>query len=83
MDIRQIAIKYQTLTVTNGEVCPAQLCLQFRVFLVSAQTGKHTQEQRTLQFWFTDTLSETEQPSIAQEFFRELVTPQEFPRGEL
>ncbi|KMQ92138.1 hypothetical protein RF55_7917 [Lasius niger] len=79
-DHKGIVINKQAAAVTNGEVCPAQLCLQFRVFLVSAQTGKHTQEQRTLQFWFTDTLSETEQPSIAQEFFRELVTPQEFPR---
>ncbi|XP_029166241.1 uncharacterized protein LOC114937063 isoform X4 [Nylanderia fulva] len=79
-DHKGIVINKQAAAVTNGEVCPAQLCLQFRVFLVSAQTGKHTQEQRTLQFWFTNTLSETEQPSIAQEFFRELVTPQEFPR---
>ncbi|CAL1675333.1 unnamed protein product [Lasius platythorax] len=79
-DHKGIVINKQAAAVTNGEVRPAQLCLQFRVFLVSAQTGKHTQEQRTLQFWFTDTLSETEQPSIAQEFFRELVTPQEFPR---
>ncbi|EZA46626.1 uncharacterized protein LOC105287270 isoform X4 [Ooceraea biroi] len=79
-DHKGIVINKQAAAVTNGEVCPAQLCLQFRVFLVSAQTGKHTQEQRTLQFWFTNTLSETEQPSVAQEFFRELVTPQEFPR---
>lgn len=79
-DHKGIVINKQAVAVTNGEVCPAQLCLQFRVFLVSAQTGKHTQEQRTLQFWFTDTLSEMEHPSIAQEFFRELVTPQEFPR---
>ncbi|XP_072755545.1 uncharacterized protein [Anoplolepis gracilipes] len=79
-DHKGIVINKQAVAVTNGEVSPAQLCLQFRVFLVSAQTGKHTQEQRTLQFWFIDTLSETEQPSVAQEFFRELVTPQEFPR---
>ncbi|XP_018398560.1 PREDICTED: uncharacterized protein LOC108776445 [Cyphomyrmex costatus] len=79
-DHKGIVINKQVVAVTNGEVHPAQLCLQFRVFLVSAQTGKHTQEQRTLQFWFVDTLVETEQPSVAQEFFRELVTPQEFPR---
>ncbi|XP_011631918.1 uncharacterized protein LOC105423726 isoform X2 [Pogonomyrmex barbatus] len=79
-DHKGIVINKQAATVINGEVCPAQLCLQFRVFLVSAQTGKHTQEQRTLQFWFVDTLAEAEQPSIAQEFFRELVAPQEFPR---
>ncbi|XP_071643870.1 uncharacterized protein [Temnothorax longispinosus] len=79
-DHKGIVINKQAVAVTNGEVHPAQLCLQFRVFLVSAQTGKHTQEQRTLQFWFVDTLAEVEQPSVAQEFFRELVTPQEFPR---
>lgn len=71
-----------SFTVTNGEIHPAHLCLQFRVFLVSGQTGKHTQESRTLQFWFIDTLLETEHPSVAQEFFRELVSPQEFPRGK-
>lgn len=66
----------------NGIGHPPHLCLQFRVFLVSAQTGKHTQESRTLQFWFVKTLPDEEQPHIAQEFFRELVSPQEFPRGK-
>ncbi|XP_076647532.1 uncharacterized protein LOC143356049 isoform X1 [Halictus rubicundus] len=75
-----IVINKQAVAVTNGEVHPAHLCLQFRVFLVSGQTGKHTQESRTLQFWFVDALSEAEHPSVAQEFFRELVSPQEFPR---
>ncbi|XP_014470566.1 PREDICTED: uncharacterized protein LOC106742280 isoform X4 [Dinoponera quadriceps] len=79
-DHKGIVINKQAVAATNGEIHPAQLCLQFRVFLVSGQTGKHTQEQRTLQFWFTEALPEAEQPSIAQEFFRELVTPQEFPR---
>lgn len=79
-DHKGIVINKQTMTVTNGIVHPAHLCLQFRVFLVSAQTGKHTQESRTLQFWFVDTLLEAEHPSVAQEFFRELVSPQEFPR---
>ncbi|XP_043786748.1 uncharacterized protein LOC122711774 isoform X2 [Apis laboriosa] len=79
-DHKGIVINKQAITVTNGEVHPAHLCLQFRVFLVSAQSGKHTQESRTLQFWFIDTLSEIEHPSVAQEFFRELVSPKEFPR---
>ncbi|XP_012347914.1 uncharacterized protein LOC100867628 isoform X3 [Apis florea] len=79
-DHKGIVINKQAITVTNGEVHPAHLCLQFRVFLVSAQSGKHTQESRTLQFWFVDTLSEIEHPSVAQEFFRELVSPKEFPR---
>ncbi|XP_026281835.1 uncharacterized protein LOC113208839 isoform X2 [Frankliniella occidentalis] len=59
---------------------PAQLSLEFRVFLVSAQTGKHTQESRHLQFWFISSLPDWQQPHIAQEFFKELVSPQEFPR---
>nr|CAD7412437.1 unnamed protein product [Timema poppensis] len=64
----------------NGDNSPAQLSLEFRVFLVSGQTGKHTQESRTLQFWFITNLSESDQASVAQEFFKELVSPQEFPR---
>ncbi|KAL2734011.1 uncharacterized protein V1478_003709 [Vespula squamosa] len=79
-DHKGIVINKQAINVTNGEVSPPHLCLQFRVFLVSTQTGKHTQESRTLEFWFCDTCSETEQPTVAQEFFRELVAPQEFPR---
>ena len=80
--IKENNVNNETFVVTNGEIHPAHLCLQFRVFLVSAQSGKHTQESRTLQFWFIDTLSEAEHPSVAQEFFRELVSPQEFPRGK-
>nr|CAD7399534.1 unnamed protein product [Timema cristinae] len=64
----------------DGDNSPAQLSLEFRVFLVSGQTGKHTQESRTLQFWFITNLSESDQASVAQEFFKELVSPQEFPR---
>ncbi|XP_045472327.1 uncharacterized protein LOC123678797 isoform X3 [Harmonia axyridis] len=70
----------------NGTIEPAHLSLEFRVFLVSAQTGKHTQESRTLRFWFraapdtTDHPSEDKQASVAQEFFKELVSPKDFPR---
>lgn len=71
--------------IANGDASSdrlAQLSLEFRVFLVSAQTGKHTQESRTLRFWFTEGLNDkgAEQAHVAQEFFRELVSPQEFPR---
>lgn len=45
---------------------------------MSAQTGKHTQESRVLRFWFRE--QEGEQAAIAQDFFKELVSPQEFPR---
>lgn len=73
----------------NGDVTvPAQLSLMFKVFLVNAQTKKHTQEARTLRFWFAqpkdcqDNLCEENHAAVAQDFFRELVTPKEFPRGE-
>lgn len=77
----------------NGESQPASLVLEFRVFLVSAQTGKHTQESRTLRFWFREIAIQNghsnhhhnhsngdEHAAVAQDFFRELVSPQEFPR---
>lgn len=61
---------------------PAQLSLEFRVFLVSANTGQHSQESRTLRFWFRSWLLHSEdQAHVAQEFFKELVQPKEFPRG--
>ena len=78
-----IFICFMFFPATNGVEKPAQLSLQFRVFLVSAQSGTHTKEQRTLNFWFGDSLSAETRPTVAQEFFRELVSPQEFPRGKL
>ena len=60
---------------------PSQLSLEFKVYLVNAQTGTHTQESRTLRFWFRPVLkTDSEQAALAQEFFRELVDRQEFPR---
>lgn len=58
-----------------------QLTLEFRVFLVSS-TGQHSQESRTLRFWFRTWIkNEEKQAHVAQDFFRELVSPKEFPRG--
>ncbi|CAL4068913.1 unnamed protein product [Meganyctiphanes norvegica] len=59
---------------------PAQLALEFKVFLVNAQTQKHTQESRQLRFWFRNTIPEKDQAKTAQEFFKELVAPLDFPR---
>ncbi|RZF48910.1 hypothetical protein LSTR_LSTR003290 [Laodelphax striatellus] len=59
---------------------PAELSLEFRVFLVNAQNGKHIQESRTLLFWFSNSLPSFQHASVAQDFFKELVSPQEFPR---
>ena len=52
------------------------------MFLVSGTTGKHTQEVRHLRFWFKPSLTEREQAKTAQDFFKELVAPLDFPRGE-
>ncbi|KAK9871148.1 hypothetical protein WA026_011430 [Henosepilachna vigintioctopunctata] len=74
------------IVIENGTSEPPHLSLEFRVFLVSSQTGKHTQESRTLRFWFrpasdsTDHPSEDGQATVAQDFFKELVSPKEFPR---
>lgn len=66
----------------SAKVAP-HLSLEFRVFLVSAKTDQHTQESRTIRFWFRDWLHDGElKAQIAQDFFRELVSPKEFPRGK-
>lgn len=71
------------MLLENGDVeSPAHVSLEFRVFLVNAQTGKHTQEARTLRFWFKPSLVESERATVAAEFFRELVSRQDFPRGK-
>lgn len=65
----------------SAKVSP-HLTLEFRVFLVSAKTEQHTQESRTIRFWFREWLKDGElKAQIAQDFFRELVSPKEFPRG--
>ncbi|KAJ8667280.1 hypothetical protein QAD02_008942 [Eretmocerus hayati] len=79
-DHKGIVINKQMTNAANGVEKPPHLFLQFKVFLVSMQSGKHTQEQRMLNFWFADTLQVEARPTVAQEFFKELVSPQEFPR---
>ncbi|XP_065566676.1 uncharacterized protein LOC136031218 isoform X4 [Artemia franciscana] len=59
---------------------PPKLTLEFRVFLVSSATNEHSQESRTLWFWFKDGLFHTEEACSAQEFFKDLVSPVDFPR---
>lgn len=60
-----------------------QLSLEFRVFLISSNTGRHSQEARTLRFWFRPSISNQEKKAhVAQDFFRELVSPKKFPRGK-
>ncbi|XP_049869909.1 uncharacterized protein LOC126369505 isoform X2 [Pectinophora gossypiella] len=64
----------------NGVSEPCQAQLEFRVYLVSAATGSHTREARALRFWFKPQLPPNERTHEAQGFFRELVSPQDFPK---
>lgn len=76
-----IIINKDTVKGQKSQMEPAQLSLEFRVFLVSANSGKHSQESRTLRFWFRDWLrNEENQAHVAQDFFKELVSPRDFPR---
>ena len=59
---------------------PAGLSLEFCVFLVNGTTGMHTKESRQLRFWFKESVLESDHPKLAQEFFKTLVAPYEFPR---
>lgn len=80
-DHKGIIINKELVKEQKSLKTPPQLSLEFRVFLVSAITGQHSQESRTLRYWFRDWLKDGEQQAhVAQEFFRELVNPQEFPR---
>ncbi|XP_058811150.1 uncharacterized protein LOC131676014 isoform X3 [Topomyia yanbarensis] len=80
-DHRGIIINKDATVDQKLERSPPQLSLEFRVFLVSANTGEHSQESRKIRFWFRDWLQDGEiQAHVAQDFFRELVSPKEFPR---
>uniref|UniRef100_A0A182J6K6 Uncharacterized protein n=1 Tax=Anopheles atroparvus TaxID=41427 RepID=A0A182J6K6_ANOAO len=80
-DHRGIIINKTAEEPSGRQRDPAQLSLEFRVFLVSANTGQHSQESRRIKFWFRPWVtSDDVQAQVAQEFFRELVSPKEFPR---
>ncbi|GBP39434.1 hypothetical protein EVAR_23784_1 [Eumeta japonica] len=64
----------------NGVTEPCHAQLVFRVYLVSGATGSHTREARSLRFWFKPQLPPDERAHEAQTFFRELVSPQDFPK---
>ncbi|XP_073943182.1 uncharacterized protein isoform X2 [Choristoneura fumiferana] len=64
----------------NGVTEPCHAQLEFRVYLVSGATGSHTREARALRFWFKPQATPSERPYEAQAFFRELVSPQDFPK---
>lgn len=62
------------------DVEPPQISLEFRVFLTNVANDTHTRESRELKFWFKANVTECDQRHTAQEFFKELVSPSEFPR---
>lgn len=65
----------------NGVTEPFHAQLEFYVYLVSGSTGSHTREARALRFWFKPQTLASERPYEAQAFFRELVSPHDFPKG--
>ena len=58
----------------------AHLCLEFRVFLVNLSTKRYTQEKRILSYWFKEMFPSNQRASLAQDFFKKLVAPIDFPR---
>ncbi|XP_015789933.1 uncharacterized protein LOC107366807 isoform X3 [Tetranychus urticae] len=81
-DNKGIIINRPGVTVKSdldGKV--AHLSLSFKVFLVnSSTTNVHVEEHRSLKFWFKEGITENDQLMTAQEFFRDLVNPSDFPR---
>ncbi|XP_075749677.1 uncharacterized protein LOC119172305 isoform X2 [Rhipicephalus microplus] len=57
-----------------------EISLEFRVFLTNVVTEVHTRESRELKFWFKPGVTKNDQRHSAQEFFKELVSPSDFPR---
>ena len=39
------------------------------------------QEKRVLSYWFKEEVEESARAKMAQQFFKELVSPTQFPRG--
>ena len=65
-----------------GDASPSELCLEFRVYLKSAKTEKYIQERRVIGFWFKPQFPSSQKTTTAQEFFKTLVAPVDFPRGK-
>lgn len=64
----------------DGDTEPTHLSLQFRVFLRNATTKRYTQEKRVISYWFKVAFSPMQHASAAQDFFKQLVSPVDFPR---
>ena len=76
-----IVVNKQTDGDGEAADAAAHLCLEFRVFLVNANTKRFTQEKRRISYWFKLEFPEHQRAYAAQEFFKELVSPVDFPRG--
>ena len=72
---------FLTFSWFSDDLDPAHLSLQFRVFLRNAATKRYTQEKRVISYWFKLAFSPMQQASAAQDFFKQLVSPSDFPRG--
>ncbi|TRY69155.1 hypothetical protein TCAL_02185 [Tigriopus californicus] len=66
--------------IDDSKINPPQLSLEFRVFLINVQTKRYTQEKRVIAYWFKETYPEEQRAFSAQEFFKTLVSPTDFPR---
>ena len=51
--------------------------------MINASTKKYTQEKRIISYWFKDLFPANERAGEAQEFFKKLVSPVNFPRGKI
>ena len=75
--------RYSFLTNFSDDAEPAHLCLEFRVFLRNATTKRYTQERRIISYWFKVNFPSIQQAGAAQDFFKQLVSPVDFPRGNV
>ncbi|XP_065202307.1 uncharacterized protein LOC135832761 isoform X2 [Planococcus citri] len=75
-----IIVNKTAVSHDNGEISNPDVTLEFKVYLVNAQTGAHTRESRILRFSFKPNVLLSEQSTIAQHMFKDLVSPTEFPR---
>lgn len=66
--------------IDDSMINPAQLSLEFRVFLININTKRYTQEKRVIAYWFKESYPEDHRAFSAQEFFKTLVSPTDFPR---
>lgn len=71
-----------TLLESESQPVPnPDIQMEFTCFLVNQKTGRNVPERRVLKFWFREGTDYFEHVTVAYEFFKELVKPDNFPRG--